>query len=45
MPSQSVSLFDFDFYEPLPIQFEVADAPLTSDAGLLPCDNSTSASA
>jgi len=32
----SVSLFDFDFYEPLPIQIEVSDAPLTSDAGLLP---------
>jgi len=33
---QSASLFDFDFYEPLPIQVEVSDAPLTSDAGLLP---------
>jgi hypothetical protein len=31
-----VSLFHFDFYEPLPIQIEVSDAPLTSDAGLLP---------
>jgi hypothetical protein len=30
------SLFDFDFYEPLPIQIEVSEAPLTSDAGLLP---------
>jgi hypothetical protein len=30
------SQFDFDFYEPLPIQVEVSDAPLTSDAGLLP---------
>jgi hypothetical protein len=30
------SLFHFDFYEPLPIQVEVSDAPLTSDAGLLP---------
>ena len=29
-------LFDFDFFEPLPIQIEVSDAPLTSDAGLLP---------
>src|SRR3954454_10072161 len=29
-------LFDFDFFEPLPIQVEVSDAPLTSDAGLLP---------
>lgn len=34
MHPQSASLFDF--YEPLPIQVEVADAPLTSDAGLLP---------
>jgi hypothetical protein len=25
-----------DFFEPLPIQIEVCDAPLTSDAGLLP---------
>jgi Transposase DDE domain group 1 len=30
------ALFDFDFFEPLPIQIEVSDAPLTSDAGLLP---------
>jgi Transposase DDE domain group 1 len=30
------SLFDFDFFEPLPIQIEVSDAPLRSDAGLLP---------
>jgi DDE family transposase len=36
MSLQGASLFDFDFFEPLPIQFEVADAPLTSDAGLLP---------
>src|SRR4051794_14648150 len=35
MPS-SVPLFHLDFYEPLPIQIEVSDAPLTSDAGLLP---------
>jgi hypothetical protein len=30
------SAFAFDFFEPLPIQVEVSDAPLTSDAGLLP---------
>jgi Transposase DDE domain group 1 len=30
------ALFEFDFFEPLPIQIEVSDAPLTSDAGLLP---------
>jgi hypothetical protein len=30
------ALFDLDFFEPLPIQIEVSDAPLTSDAGLLP---------
>src|SRR5471030_455856 len=35
MPS-SVPLFQLDFYQPLPIQIEVSDAPLTSDAGLLP---------
>src|SRR5947207_2656829 len=29
-------LFAFDFFEPLPIQIEVSEAPLTSDAGLLP---------
>src|SRR3954464_3941003 len=29
-------LIAFDFFEPLPIQVEVSDAPLTSDAGLLP---------
>jgi hypothetical protein len=28
--------FAFDFFEPLPIHIEVSDAPLTSDAGLLP---------
>jgi anti-anti-sigma factor len=28
--------FSFDFFEPLPIQMEVSDTPLTSDAGLLP---------
>jgi hypothetical protein len=32
----SGSLFHFDFYEPLPVQVEVPDAPLTPDAGLLP---------
>ena len=32
----SVSLFHFDFYEPLPIQVAMPDAPLTPDAGLLP---------
>ncbi len=30
------ALFDFDFVEPLPIRIEVSNAPLTSDAGLLP---------
>src|SRR4051812_49694829 len=32
----SVSFSHFDFFEPLPIQVEVSDAPVTSDAGLLP---------
>jgi hypothetical protein len=32
----SASLFEFDFFEPLPIQIEVSGAPLTSDAGPLP---------
>ena len=36
MSLQSASLFDFDFFEPLPIQMEISDAPLSSDAGLLP---------
>lgn len=36
MSLQTASLFDFDFFEPLPIQMEISDAPLTSDAGLLP---------
>lgn len=36
MSLQSASLFDFDFFEPLPIQVEISEAPLTSDAGLLP---------
>lgn len=35
MSLQPASLFDLDFFEPLPIQIEVSDAPLTSDAGLL----------
>ncbi len=35
MSLQPAPLFDLDFYEPLPIQIEVSDAPLTSDAGLL----------
>jgi hypothetical protein len=29
-------LFTFDFFAPLSIPVEVSDAPLTSDAGLLP---------
>lgn len=33
---QTVSLFHIDFYDLLPIQIEGSDAPLTSDAGLLP---------
>jgi hypothetical protein len=36
MSIQSASLFDFDFFASLPIQIDVSDAPLTSDAGLLP---------
>ena len=36
MNSQSATLLQFDFFQPLPIQVQVADAPLTSDAGLLP---------
>jgi hypothetical protein len=36
MSLQGASLFDLDFLGPLRIQFEVSDAPLTSDAGLLP---------
>ena len=32
----SASLFDLDFFGPLPIHIEASDAPLTSDAGLLP---------
>ena len=36
MHSHTASLFDLDFYAPLPIQIEMSDAPLTSDAGLLP---------
>src|SRR5262249_19637160 len=30
------ALFEFDFFEPLPIQIEISEAPLTSDAALLP---------
>jgi hypothetical protein len=33
---QLAARFAFDFFGPLPIEFEVSDAPLTSDAGLLP---------
>jgi len=33
---QSAPLFDLDFFGALPIQVEISDAPLTSDAGLLP---------
>ncbi len=36
MSLQGALPFDFDFFEPLPIQFEISEAPLTSDAGLLP---------
>ena len=36
MLAHTASLFAFDFYNPLPIRVEVSDAPLTSDAGLLP---------
>jgi len=36
MSIQPVSLFDLDFFAPLPIHVETSDAPLTSDAGLLP---------
>lgn len=35
MSLQTASLFDLDFFEPRPIQIEVSEAPLTSDAGLL----------
>ena len=36
MRLQPAPLFDLDFFEPLPIHIETSDAPLTSDAGLLP---------
>ena len=36
MSIQPASLFDLDFFAPLPIHIETSDAPLTSDAGLLP---------
>jgi hypothetical protein len=32
----SASLFELDFFAPLPILVEASDAPLTSDSGLLP---------
>ena len=35
MSLQPARLFDLDFFEPRPIQIELSDAPLTSDAGLL----------
>jgi hypothetical protein len=33
---QSAAPFAFDFFQPLSIPIEVSDAPLSSDAGLLP---------
>jgi hypothetical protein len=36
VPLTFAALFAFDLFEPLPIQVVVSDAPLTSDAGLLP---------
>jgi len=36
MSIQSATLFDLDFFGTLPIQVELSEAPLTSDAGLLP---------
>ena len=36
MSLQAALPFDFDFFGSLPIEVEVSDAPLTSDAGLLP---------
>jgi hypothetical protein len=33
---QLAALFAFDFFDRLPIEVEVSDAPLTFDAGLLP---------
>jgi hypothetical protein len=36
MSIQPVSFSHLDFFEPLPIHIETSDAPLTSDAGLLP---------
>ena len=36
MNRRPAARFAFDFFEPLPTQIEVSDAPLTSDAGLLP---------
>jgi hypothetical protein len=34
--SQPAAGLHFDFFQPLPIQIQVSDAPLTSDVGLLP---------
>jgi hypothetical protein len=36
MSIQPASLFALDFFQPLPLHVETSDAPLTSDAGLLP---------
>jgi hypothetical protein len=36
VPLTFAALFAFDLFEPFPIQVVVSDAPLTSDAGLLP---------
>jgi hypothetical protein len=36
MSIPAAALFAFDFFAALPVQIEVSDAPLTSDAGLLP---------
>ena len=36
MSLQPAALFEFDFFAPSPIWIEASDAPLTSDAGLLP---------
>jgi Transposase DDE domain group 1 len=36
VPVSTAALFEFVFFETLPIQIEASDAPLTSNAGLLP---------
>jgi hypothetical protein len=36
MSLQTATLFDLDFFSPLPVVVEVSEAPLTTDAGLLP---------